>query len=253
MRITNFYQHAFYIYDSFVALVSLRNIENVCERIKMNFNNFENELVSQSRNEGTLVEVGSVSYCKEEILGKGSSSAVFKGYFGQRSVAVKRISVDTKEEKQSTQREINIIIKVDRHPNIVRFFHSESDDDFIFLALELCDGTFYDYFFNANEELKLKLQNTISKEEVFQQVTIGLAHLHKNNIIHRDIKPHNLLISGTNEPNARVKISDFCLSKIKKTDGPTISSSGVRGTLGWISPEVQLGEKMVTFKFSDVL
>ena len=253
---TNFYRH-----DSYFG--ELDKHREVREKTKMDskkvdqsekvLNNFEDEFVSQSRNEGPLVVVGSVSFFKKKSLGRGSNSVVFEGNFGQRRVAVKRILVDADEEKQSIQREIKIISKVDCHCNIVRFFHTESDDNFIYLALELCDGTFDDYFSNTNEELKLKLQSAISKEEIFHQATIGLAHLHKNKIIHRDIKPHNLLISGSNEPYARVKISDFGLSKIKKSEDSTISCSGMKGTLGWISPEVQLGEKMVTFKFSDVL
>ena len=216
-------------------------------------NNFEGELVTQSRKEKKFVAVGSISFCKEKLLGKGSWSVVYEGIFGQRRVAVKRMTVDTGDEKRSIQREIKVISKADRHHNIVRFFHTESDENFIYLALELCDGTFDDYFFNANEELKLKLQSTISKEEVFHQAAIGVSHLHKNNIIHRDIKPHNILISCDSEPCARTKISDFGLSKIKKSDNSTISFSDIKGTLGWISPEVQSGEKMVTFKFSDVV
>ena len=215
-------------------------------------NNFEDKVLTQSGNEGTLVEVGSVSYFKEIFLGKSNNSVVYKGIFGHRSVAVKRLTIDTKEEKHSIQREIEIITKADCHPNVVRYFHTESDRNFIYLALELCDGTFYDYFFNANKELKLKLQNTISKEEVFHQATIGIVFLHKNKIIHRDIKPHNLLISCGSEPFARTKISDFGLSKIKKSEDSTISCSDMKGTPGWISPEVQLGERMVTIKISDV-
>ena len=208
---------------------------------------FEGMFASQSRKEEKYVLVGSVSFCKEKLLGKGRWSVVYEGVFGQRHVAVKRMNVDTEVEKLLTQREIEIISKADHHYNIVRFFHTESDENFIYLALELCDGTFDDYFFNASEVLKLKLQSAIRSKEVFHQAAIGVAHLHKNKIIHRDIKPHNILISCGSEPCSRTKISDFGLSKIKNLDNSTISCSDLKGTLGWISPEVQSGEKMVFF------
>jgi len=79
-----------------------------------------------------------------------------------------------------------------------------------------------------------------SPKEMVRQIALGLNHLHKNKIIHRDIKPTNILVSYPDPNNGlpRMKLADFGLCRIVKTDGSQ-SSLTKCGTKGWMAPELQ--------------
>eukprot|EP00063_Salmo_salar_P083667 XP_014058502.1 PREDICTED: serine/threonine-protein kinase/endoribonuclease IRE1-like isoform X1 [Salmo salar] len=73
---------------------------------------------------------------------------------------------------------------------------------------------------------------------LLQQTMIGLKHLHSHKIVHRDVKPHNILLKD-HSGSVTVKISDFGMSK-QLVDGRQSYSmrSGALGTMGWNAPEV---------------
>jgi len=90
-----------------------------------------------------------------------------------------------------------------------------------------------------------------SERDILFQLTQGLAHLHGLDIVHRDIKPTNILIyvppSSSERPNAesnpQVKLADFGRSKTIKDDFTNTSMSNPRGTRGWISPELYKNQR----------
>jgi len=92
--------------------------------------------------------------------------------------------------------------------------------------------------------------------KMLHQITKGLDYLHSKNVIHRDIKPTNILIfvpgtsGGSNEP--QMKIADFGLSKIllksKQIDLSTKNKTNPRGTRGWIAPELYEEDRRYDFK-----
>ncbi|XP_059352498.1 serine/threonine-protein kinase/endoribonuclease IRE1-like [Daphnia carinata] len=77
--------------------------------------------------------------------------------------------------------------------------------------------------------------------EVFQQLASGLEHIHSKNLIHRDIKPKNILISlrtaGENE-EITIKWADFGLSRTVNERGTFTMKSGIKGTKKWLAPEI---------------
>jgi serine/threonine-protein kinase/endoribonuclease IRE1 len=77
-----------------------------------------------------------------------------------------------------------------------------------------------------------------SKLEILKQITQGLEYLHSNNVVHRDIKPQNILISF---PNGSVpplmKLTDFGISRVHREGRSDLTKTGSSGTLGWIAPE----------------
>ena len=82
------------------------------------------------------------------------------------------------------------------------------------MATELCDGTLEDYIKGKYKGSKFK-----NEREILLEITGGLAHLHELKIVHRDIKPNNILISESpskNEP--QIKLADFGISKILQED-----------------------------------
>jgi len=101
----------------------------------------------------------------------------------------------------------------------------------------LCSGTLDDYFNGRYHGPKFK-----SEKEILFQATQGLAYLHSLKIIHRDIKPTNILISllKGNGGEPQIKLADFGLSKILRVDQEDYTNSNPSnpsGTREWIAPE----------------
>ncbi|KAG7302816.1 hypothetical protein JYU34_012793 [Plutella xylostella] len=168
-----------------------------------------------------VVKIGRISFNTDQVLGKGCEGTfVYRGTFDKRSVAVKRLLPEC-------------FTFADREVSLLREY----------IALELCSATLQDYV-----EKKLDFECNIDPVEVLRQATMGLAHLHSMDIVHRDIKPHNVLLSmpsGAGE--VRAMISDFGLSKKLNIGRVSFSRrSGITGTDGWIAPEMINGERTTT-------
>ena len=99
--------------------------------------------------------------------------------------------------------------------------------------LELCAGSLQHVFQKTYTGPLLP-----SAAQVLYQIANGLGYIHSQKMIHRDIKPDNILISNKEgEEGVLIKISDFGMSK-EITDG-VYAMSGKRGTYSWMAPEVQ--------------
>ncbi|XP_061779018.2 serine/threonine-protein kinase/endoribonuclease IRE1 isoform X2 [Nerophis lumbriciformis] len=178
------------------------------------------------------VHVGKISFSTSEVLGHGGSGTfVFRGNFDGRRVAVKRILPECFEV---AEREVQLLRESDTHPNVIRYFCTERDRLFTYIAIELCAAT---------------LQQCVEDPSCFpdlnpimllEQTMRGLLHLHSLNIVHRDLKPRNILLSFPGSlGQVRALISDFGLCK-KIPEGRNSFSlrSGIPGTEGWIAPEL---------------
>lgn len=105
-------------------------------------------------------------------------------------------------------REVDLLRESDEHPNVIRYFCMEQDRQFRYIALEFCCATLQDY-----AEGKY-LNENLDCLTILRQATQGLAHLHSLDIVHRDIKPQNVLISMPGKKgDVRAMISDFGLCK----------------------------------------
>ncbi|XP_068178485.1 serine/threonine-protein kinase/endoribonuclease IRE1 [Antennarius striatus] len=181
---------------------------------------------------GEEVHVGKISFTPSEVLGHGTAGTfVFRGEFDGRRVAVKRILPECFEV---AEREVQLLRASDTHPNVIRYFCTERDRLFTYIAIELCAATLQQYVEDPPQFPDL---NPIT---LLEQTMCGLSHLHSLNIVHRDLKPRNILLSGPSAlGRVRALISDFGLCK-KIPDGRCSFSlqSGIPGTEGWIAPEV---------------
>lgn len=214
-----------------------------------------------------LFQVGKIAFNINEVLGKGCEGTfVFKGTFEARQVAVKRL---LPECFTLADREVTLLRESDEHVNVVRYFCTEQDRQFRYIAVELCSATLQDY---AEGPRSGELRNKISVQDVLRQATNGLLHLHTLNIgeyrvqictlmsaliflmhaffsftVHRDIKPQNVLISLPDAKSVvRAMISDFGLCKKLNLGKASFSRrSGITGTEGWIAPEMLKGQRTV--------
>ncbi|KAG9467748.1 hypothetical protein GDO78_014401 [Eleutherodactylus coqui] len=179
------------------------------------------------------IEVGKISFFPKDILGRGAGGTfVFRGRFDGRSVAVKRI---LPESFMLADREVQLLRESDEHPNVIRYYCTESDRLFYYIALELCAATLQEYVENPAFP-----RICLDPATLLHQAMSGLAHLHSLNIVHRDLKPCNILISLPNaQGRQRAVISDFGLCKKLGVGRNSFSlRSGIPGTEGWIAPEV---------------
>uniref|UniRef100_A0A1A7X3W0 Serine/threonine-protein kinase/endoribonuclease IRE1 n=2 Tax=Nothobranchiidae TaxID=405002 RepID=A0A1A7X3W0_9TELE len=178
------------------------------------------------------VLVGKISFAPSEVLGHGTAGTfVFRGKFDGRHIAVKRILPECFEV---AEREVQLLRESDTHPNVIRYFCTERDRLFTYIAIELCAATLQQYVEDPS------CFSELGPITLLEQTMCGLSHLHSLNIVHRDLKPRNILLSGPNSlGQVRALISDFGLCK-KIPDGQKSFSlrSGIPGTEGWIAPEV---------------
>ncbi|KAJ1663693.1 bifunctional endoribonuclease/protein kinase ire1 [Coemansia sp. RSA 1646] len=139
------------------------------------------------------VRLGAISM-SDQVLGYGShGTVVYRGEFQGRAVAVKRLLLDFYDV---ADHEVQVLQESDTHPNVIRYFCTERHDHFMYIALELCCGSLADAIMRSPKaRLANQLLSAIPKKTALYQLARGLHHLHALKLVHRDIKPQNILIA----------------------------------------------------------
>ena len=139
-------------------------------------------------------------------------------------------------------------MKADDHPNIIRYFYHEVQLDFVYVAIQLYHASLADIIERPNNFKEIS--DAFEPKRALHEITSGLRYLHACKIIHRDIKPQNILVSGAkNGEHHRMLISGFGLSmrlEVYQTSFiPTNSRATARaGTDGWRAPEILWKSKL---------
>ncbi|KAK4845642.1 hypothetical protein QYF36_007419 [Acer negundo] len=165
------------------------------------------------------------------LIGEGTAGKVYKGTLSNNQpVAIKHIINDGNVE--TFVREVASLSHI-RHPNLVALLGYCLREDEGFLIYELCpNGSLSKWLFGKD-----KVLSWIQRLQIAIDSARGLLFLHTYSegcIVHRDIKPTNILLG----PNFEAKLSDFGLSKVMDL-GETYVISEVRGTFGYVDPEYQ--------------
>lgn len=174
-------------------------------------------------------------------LGQGSSGFVYraKDQSLNRMVAVKSVRLDTapdsdlqEEIRRRFLREAKVAARL-RHPNIVTIFDIVSTPQASLIVMELVDGVTLQSMLKSKK--RLGLAETI---EILSQTAKALDYAHEHKIVHRDVKPANILIT----PAKEVRVTDF---GIAKTEVSELTLAGtILGTPDYMSPEQAKGEEV---------
>lgn len=171
-----------------------------------------------------------------EQLGGGGMSIVYKAKdtFLNRLVTIKILRpeyVTDKDFIRRFRREAQAVASLS-HPNIVNIHDVGQENETQYLVMEYVDGDNLKNYLKAHPDLPLdKIVN------IARQICDALQHAHENNIVHRDVKPHNILITK----NERVKLTDFGIA-LEASTGTITNTDTIVGSVHYISPEQAKGE-----------
>ncbi|RCV17825.1 hypothetical protein SETIT_3G250800v2 [Setaria italica] len=203
----------------------------------------------------SLLEDITNNFSADKEIGRGGFAVVYKGMIRSGTIAVKKLSHTYMHEKKFHQ-EIECMMKV-KHKNIVRFLgycantqgKMESFNGKLVMAdvqqRLLCfeyvaKGSLRDQITDASSGLEWR-----QRYEIIKGICIGLNYLHRNRIVHSDLKPANILLDYDIVP----KIADFGLSRCFDEKQSWAITSNIWGSLGYLPPEIHSG--IITFK-SDI-
>lgn len=166
-------------------------------------------------------------YTKKTKIGQGASGEVYiaRNNTTKEICAIKQMNLNLQQKKELLINEILILEESD-HPNIVNYKASYLIDNELWVIMEYMEGGSLTEMIDSGEIPEPQIAT------VCQEVLKGLIHLHKRNIIHRDIKSDNVLLSRTGQ----VKLTDFGFcAKLTSERGKRAT---MVGTPYWMAPEV---------------
>lgn len=184
-----------------------------------------------------------------EDIGRGKFGIVKlgKNKILNSKVAIKTIkkqNLKTKQDQELIKVEIDIM-KLCTHPNVNRMFEHFENSEYIFIVMEYIQGgdlnKYVRNYYKGSKNNRLLPEDRVA--ELMKQLAEGLKYLHSYGIIHRDIKPDNIMMTDTS-PSAKLKIMDFGLSKLMHYGEKVVDGFG---TLSFVAPEV-LQRKPYDFK-----
>ena len=170
-----------------------------------------------------------------EKLGKGGMATVFKAYHPSldRYVAIKALHPAFMEHPgfiERFEREAKVVARLE-HPNIVSIYDFSEHEDRPYLVLKYVRG----------ETLKARLEKSKltykESRHIFRVISSALAYAHQEGVLHRDVKPSNVLL----EKGGQIYLADFGLARIAETSQTTLSGQMMMGTPHYISPEQAKG------------
>ena len=185
-------------------------------------------------------EVLSGRFAIDRLAGKGGMGAVYRALdrLSGVPVAIKVMTARGEHEERFAQ-EVRVLAELS-HPAIVRYVaHGETSIGQPYLAMEWLEGE------DLAQRLEVSRLTVSESLDVARRVAEGLAAAHERGVVHRDVKPSNVLLV-TGQP-ARAKLLDFGivreLSGMASTARPMTRTGAVVGTVGYMSPEQAIGEK----------
>lgn len=168
-----------------------------------------------------------------DVVGAGGMSIVYKArdHRLNRNVAIKVLKPEFSNDKNFVTK-FRIEAQASAgltHPNIVNVYDVVDDEGIYCIVMELVEGITLKQYIEQNGRLNMETAINFSI-----QIASGLEAAHENHIIHRDIKPQNIIVSK----NGNIKVTDFGIAKAASSNTLT---SGAMGSVHYISPEQARG------------
>jgi tRNA A-37 threonylcarbamoyl transferase component Bud32 len=176
-------------------------------------------------------------YELEEVVGHGGMSTVYKAHDSllERNVALKVLHQQYNEDEDFVERfkhEARSVAQL-QHPNIVTVIDRGEEDGRQYIVFEFIDGE------NLKELVvrkgRLDLRDAL---EIAHEIARGLAFAHDHGLIHRDVKPQNVLLNG----DGRAKVTDFGIARSLDVDHGVTQTGTILGTSNYIAPEQASGQ-----------
>ena len=172
-----------------------------------------------------------------EILGEGGMGAVYKALDTEldRPVALKIIRPELSSQSELVLRFKNelILARQITHRNVVRIYDISVSEGCKFITMEFVDGG--DLFHLIKQRGKLPVPEALP---IFRQALLGLQAAHHEGVVHRDLKPHNIMVDS----QGRACLMDFGIASSAETSGMTVAGALI-GTPHYMAPEQVLGGK----------
>ena len=174
------------------------------------------------------IKVASYSIDQRDVLGTGAFGVVFKGSDAkENTIAAKRIDAQ-KHPQILTQYESADLKRLLQVEHVLKILDIERNENIVWVMMPLCK-------FDLNEFYKTRHVLPETNLEIMKQIAAGINYLHNKNIVHRDIKPGNILVVSENPP--RLLLADFDVSKCLDPEIETSLMTSNVGTLAFKAPE----------------
>ncbi|KAF9160295.1 hypothetical protein DFQ26_005701, partial [Actinomortierella ambigua] len=191
----------------------------------------------------TLTCLFQTSLVVGEYIGAGQYGVVFHCHYNARKAAIKkfRLRQDMTGQTEIIEKEIALLQRL-QYRHIIQFYGVFRQDNEISLITDFAEGG------SLNDAIRdSRVADWRVKERIAQEIANGLAYIHHEDIIHRDLKSDNVLLTGLME----VKLCDFGLAVVKKSSG-SHSTEVMRGTVRWLAPELLRAAKPSYTNKSDI-
>ena len=169
-----------------------------------------------------------------DVLGRGGMGVVYRAVDKRigRKVAIKTLTEAISSSPEMLQRFYQEAEKTGRlsHPNIVTVYDVGDQDGLPYIVMEYVDGEPLDKLLRTNHPLPL-----ITKLKIIEDICSALAYAHRNNVIHRDVKPANVIVQAGGVP----KLLDFGIARLeqREQDVGLTRTGSVIGTVPYMAPE----------------
>jgi ankyrin repeat protein len=251
---------------SALPIAAWKGHKDVVQTLIKNKTEIDNHVhaMSPSRQVGTLAQAAAATanvvpnvvrlglhelQISETTVGRGAFGAVYRGTWSDRAVAVKRLhpqnTISTDRPLAEIRREflceIELMATIAAHDNVVQLFGwAQLEGGAIGAVMELCEGgALVHTLYGGDERLRLAW-SAAQRVSVALDAARGLAHLHRQSIVHRDIAARNVMLTILGADRRVGKLGDF--GRARRCEGESVDESDGANGFKWMAPE-QMGEQ----------
>lgn len=224
----------------FVALLfdpTRRQIQHWIDRrvyhFRFDLNQLHQEVTARDMGGGGMIGKSLGGYQLQALIGRGGMGEVYRGVKDGRVAALKILNVVQAVDEVSRrrfEREAELTQRL-RHPNLVHLHGIGEVEGYRYLALEYIDGIGLEQYLEECEHLPLE-----KTRQILREIGAALQYAHAQGLVHRDIKPGNIMLRKKSDGSHEAVLMDLGLAKIIG-ESSTVTGVDAIGTIAYMSPE----------------